>query len=64
MVFYDLSCTLLSLLFNFYVLIIVVFLDYRHQDDENIPSRGSILMKTAILGWGNGIGLRFIRYLN
>jgi hypothetical protein len=35
----------------FHVLIMVL-LDYRHQDDENIASRGSISMKTAVLQVG------------
>ena len=30
----------------------MVLLDYRHQDDENIASRGSISMKTAVLQVG------------
>jgi len=33
-------------------MLIVILLDYRHQDDETITSRGSISMKTAILHVG------------
>ena len=49
MVFY-LVCSFLSCSI-FYVLIMVL-LDYHHQDDKNIASRGSISMKTAILQVG------------
>ena len=46
------SCMFLSLLFVFCMLIMVRLLDYRHQDDETISSRGSISMKTAVLHVG------------
>jgi hypothetical protein len=40
--------------------ILTHFTDYRHQDDENVASRGSIAMRTAVLKQSPGSnGLRF-----